>query len=719
MSFRKSVPFVEAFQQTECGLSCVCMMLRYYKSHVTLKELREYLEIGRDGSTLKQLNSLMNKFNLDTKIYKCSTENLEKIQLPAILYCGNNHFVILERMTKKYAYIIDPAYGGYKLEKPELSEFFSGFAISSYPNEKFIPQKQDYATWKYFIPILLQKRTLFIKIILLSLITYLLTLAMPIFIQNLIDNIKSIKDIKYISNYFLILVIFSIVYIIFYYLKGTSLVKLKVYVDEALSSNLFSHLLNVPYKFFDVRNKYDLIYSLNSSMVLRETFANQMIKGIIDLGAVCFIVIYMLHQSVVLACTSIVLFIINLVMVFLVQRYVTEYSKYLIAKQGEVQGTQVEAIFSILSIKMSAIEDDVYGNWYKKYRDYINKYYNKEKISNFLDTLMSFIHVISPLVVLSVSTYLVVKSQLTTGQMIAFFSLSSTFFSLANSIFNTWVNFINSSLYLERISDIVLSQKENETQGLIQKSINGNIKLENISFSYTKLSKQVIRNISLEIKSGDKVAIVGKSGCGKSTLAKLLVGLYKPTEGNIYYDDIILDQLDTKNLRRQIGIVPQDIMLFNKSILDNISMDREEVTLEEVEKACKIAQISEDIQNLPMGYHTIVSEMGMNFSGGQRQRIALARAIINEPKIIILDEATSSLDNVNEKIVTEYLRDIGCTRIIIAHRLSTVIDSDVIFVIDNGELIESGTHDQLMKNNGEYARLYEANWNNSELVAIE
>lgn len=708
---RKSVPYVEALQQTECGLSCVCMLLRYYRSYVTLPELREYLEIGRDGSTLKQLNKLMQKFNFETKIYRCSAEGLSKIQLPAILYCGNNHFIVLEKLCKKVAYIVDPAYGRSKMELSELNEYFSGITITGYPNKEFTRQKREYKEWKQLIPILFKERTLFIKISILSLITYLLILGLPVFIQKLIDNVMNYKDINYISNSFIIIGIFSVIYILFYYLKGSNLVKLKVQVDENISTHLFSHLLKVPYKFFDVRNKYDLLYTLNSSYILRETFANQMIKGIIDLGAVCFIVIYMSSQSLLLTVISIVLFVLNLIMVYFAQKYVLEYSKYVMTKQSQVQGVQVETVLSILGVKMSSIEEDVYENWYKKFKGYIKKYFDKERVSNLINTLLSFINIISPIIVLAISMYLIIGDQLTIGQMTAFYSLSNTFFSLTNSVFTTWVSFINSSLFLERLRDIVATPKENESDELIKTTIKGNIRLENVSFSYSKHSEPVIHNIYLNIKGGEKVAIVGKSGCGKSTLAKLLVGLYKPTNGEIFYDNINLNKLDMKNLRRQIGIVPQDITLFNKSVFENIAMGREDVTLQEVEKACSIAQILEDIKSLPMGFHTIVSEMGMNLSGGQRQRIVLARAILNEPRILILDEATSSLDNVNERIVTDYLKKIGCTRVIIAHRLSTIIDSDVIFVLDNGFLVEKGTHNELINNNGEYSKLYNANAN--------
>ncbi|HFR3655208.1 TPA: peptidase domain-containing ABC transporter, partial [Streptococcus suis] len=230
-----------------------------------------------------------------------------------------------------------------------------------------------------------------------------------------------------------------------------------------------------------------------------------------------------------------------------------------------------------------------------------------------------------------------------------------------------------------------------EENGQLKFDLKGDIELRNVSFSYTKDSKKVLENISLEIKQGEQVAIVGSSGSGKSTLSKLLIGLYPASSGKILFDNIDYDEFEKKYLRQQIGIVPQDMTLFNKTILENIIGDNI-ISQEEVEEICKLVNIHDEIQNMPMGYHTIVSEMGLNLSGGQRQRIILARALVKKPRIMLLDEATSYLDNVNEKQIMRKFKEQNITIILIAHRLSTIIDSDQIFVMDNGKISERGTH---------------------------
>lgn len=296
----------------------------------------------------------------------------------------------------------------------------------------------------------------------------------------------------------------------------------------------------------------------------------------------------------------------------------------------------------------------------------------------------------------------------TVKRKIAIYSLGNTFFGLSSSVLNLWTSFINSSVIFDRLVDIMKCDEESDEFDASETTLNGDIKLENVGFRYTKDSAQILDSINLTIKSGMKVAIVGKSGSGKSTLAKLLVGLYEPTNGNIYFDNVELKKWKKKVLRQQVGMVPQDITLFNNSIYDNIVMNRNNIGFEHVKKACELAQIRDEIEEMPMQYYTEISELGLNLSGGQRQRIALARAIVGKPKILLLDEATSSLDNINERKVSDEIKKMGATQIIIAHRLSTIMDADLIVVLEDGKIVEQGKHNDLIKNNGQYKELYSA-----------
>ncbi|HEM3565965.1 TPA: ATP-binding cassette domain-containing protein [Streptococcus suis] len=292
--------------------------------------------------------------------------------------------------------------------------------------------------------------------------------------------------------------------------------------------------------------------------------------------------------------------------------------------------------------------------------------------------------------------------------MFAIYSLSTVLFSKINSIFDTIVAFYNSKTFLSRVVEIL--EEEVEENGDMKHDLSGSIRLENVSFSYTKDSKRVLSDINIQINKGEKIAIVGSSGSGKSTLSKLLIGLFPPTTGKILFDALDYDSLDKQYLRQQIGIVPQDMTLFNKTIFENIAGDFP-VSHEEMVEVCKLVNIHHEIMEMPMEYNTLVSEMGMNLSGGQRQRIILARALIKKPKIILLDEATSYLDNVNEKEIMQRFKDQNITIIVIAHRLSTIIDSDQIFVMEKGEIVEKGKHKELLQiEDGLYQNLYQMDY---------
>ncbi|HIF1615836.1 TPA: peptidase domain-containing ABC transporter, partial [Enterococcus faecium] len=313
---------------------------------------------------------------------------------------------------------------------------------------------------------------------------------------------------------------------------------------------------------------------------------------------------------------------------------------------------------------------------------------------------------ISPFIVLVATIVKFSEGKMTIGMVIAIYSFSGIFFSKTDSVFNTIVSIINSKVFISRINDILA--EEDEKIGYVNHDLTGNITLSNVSFSYVKNGQEILKNINMEVEAGKKIAIVGTSGSGKSTISKLLVGLYQPSTGEIMYDGISENDINLQYIRKQIGIVPQDMTLFNKTIKENI-VNGLQFTMEDVIEACKLTNIHDEIMNMPMKYNTLVSEMGMNLSGGQRQRIVLARALLKKPKVILLDEATSYLDNINEKKIMDEFKKNKITIIVIAHRLSTIIDSDCIYVFDEGEVREFGKHDQLMnRNGGIYKKMYES-----------
>ncbi|CJW84604.1 lantibiotic export protein [Streptococcus pneumoniae] len=335
----------------------------------------------------------------------------------------------------------------------------------------------------------------------------------------------------------------------------------------------------------------------------------------------------------------------------------------------------------------------------------ITKYKKRSIVHILYNSATNVFQLFAPIIILIFGLDNVLNGKILLGEVVAFQTKASILFSSEISIFNAYTQYILAAGYLNRVNDIWLENEENVENGLKKCSLEGRIDIKDLSFSYSKDSAPVIENLNLTIEPGQRIALVGQSGSGKSTLSKILSGLYKIDTGKVLFDGVNINQIDKKILSQNLGVVPQDSFLLNRSILDNITL-KNEVTSQKIEEVCKAVQIYDEIMAMPMKFNTIISEMGSNISGGQRQRIALARALINNPSIVILDEATSALDTINEERITKYIQSQGCTQIIIAHRLSTIKDADIIFVMKGGKIVESGNHKYLMDLGGEYYSLY-------------
>lgn len=328
--------------------------------------------------------------------------------------------------------------------------------------------------------------------------------------------------------------------------------------------------------------------------------------------------------------------------------------------------------------------------------------------SAYVDSVMQSLRIAAPLIVLLIGAQEVISKNMSIGSMLAFYTLCISFFTPLTSLVTTSNQMVLMGTYFRRILDILEATPEQNDELVVSPpELQGEIELKNVSFKYNQYGPTIVKDVSVKVHPGQFIAIVGTTGSGKSTLASLLLGLYQPTEGQILFDKQDIKYMDKSKFRQQIGVVTQQVHLFNKSIFQNIAFHNEKLTSKEIIESAKLAEIHEDIMGLRMNYETVLSEEGSNLSGGQRQRLALARALVNKPKILLLDEASSALDTVTEQKIHQNLEELNCTRIVIAHRLSTVKKADKIIVVDNGEIIETGSHEELLDLGREYRNLYE------------
>ncbi|OPX45180.1 alpha-hemolysin translocation ATP-binding protein HlyB [Ruminiclostridium hungatei] len=712
MKHLRKVPYIEQMQQTECGLCCIAMILKYYKSNESLGNIRDELEVGRDGLKLAHMERFFLLKGIETNILEMDSEELLQVKLPAIILWDKEQYVVLESINRQQAVIVDPAYGKIKKTFEEFREEYLNVVMTVTPTEKFAPVRKKHWIWGSLLKRVGQRKEVFLRTAVISVITFGLQLILPILIESMID-LTSQKNNQMQVKYCVYFVLGTVLFFgVMSFIRQKSVIDLQMEVDRHLTKGTFTKLMKLPYKYFESRANGDLLFRLNSLNIIRDLISQHIITGVIQLGYAIVIIGYLLDKSVILTVTTISIFAANGLFILVMRPRILEANQNQIIENTKLQAIQTETIYSIFGVKASGMEADVECNWNDKYQRSMRAYRKKNIILNVYQTIISVFQTIGPFFVLLLGLKLCIEGKMTIGGVIASYSLAGIFIATSVSLFNLWNNFNLATFYLERINDITEAKEEEKPENPINITITGDIEFKNVYFAYTNTSDYVIKDLSFKIEKGKKAAIVGTSGSGKSTLIKLLLGLYQPTKGEIYYDGVKLSHIDKTLLRKQIGVVPQDMSLFNKTILDNIVLNSENVDMELIKTAAGIACISGEIEDMPMKYNTLVSDMGMNLSGGQRQRIVLARAVVNNPKLVLLDEATSSLDNINERKVSQYFKKNGSTRIVVAHRMSTIIDADKILVLDDGHLAEFGTHEELLGEKGIYADLYNSKENN-------
>lgn len=705
-SNRKRVPFVQQLEWADCGAACLAMVLRFHGMEVRLEDARQAVGVGQNGASALSILTGAQTYGMRGRGLSLEIEDLRHLPKASILHWEFNHFVVFERVVGGAVEIVDPAHGRRRVPMAQFRRSFTGVTLVIEPTAQFEPSKAGRSrTWNYLRQ-LLGQRHLLSRVVITSVLLRLLALSLPILTALIVDRVVPRGDTQLLGVVAIGLAAAMGFQLLSTLIRAHLLLQLRTNLDTRLTLGFLDHLADLPYAFFQRRSAGDLMMRVSSNSTIREMLTSNTLSGLLD-GTLVFVylaLIVAIHPG--LGLLTLGLGTLQ-VMVFLFSRKrVADLMSEDLEAQARAQSYLVQILAGIETLKVAGAEHRAVEHWSNLFVDELNVSLKRGRLRAILDTAMGVLQSSAPLLVLSFGAVEVMEGNLTLGSMLALNALAAGFLTPLSSLVNSALQLQLLGSYVERIDDVLSAEREQNRENIQQPGkLTGLIKVRNVSFRYGPQSPLVVREVSVEIKPGQCVAIVGRSGSGKSTLASLLLGLYHPTEGGIYYDDHNLGDLDLREVRRQLGIVPQHPFIFGRSVRENIAISDPSTPIDRVMAAARLAAIHDEIVAMPMGYESILADGGASLSGGQRQRIAMARALVNTPAILLLDEATSSLDNSSERAVMDNLAAQRCVRIIIAHRLSTIAFADEIIVMDQGRIVEKGTHEELMEKKGSYHAL--------------
>lgn len=685
---RKGLPLILQTETTECGLCCIAMIAGYYGYKTDLSSLRRRYPQSMNGQTVKSLISLAADLNLAARPLKLELEELGSLKVPCILHWNLNHFVVLQRFSKNSASIYDPARGARVMSLNEISRSFTGVAIEFWPTQSFkeADEQKRIGIGTLLGPISGLKRSL-LMIIVLALGLEVCGIIAPLYIQWVIDYVliaadESLLDILAIG-FFLLLLIQQLLSVA----RSWSSIYLNTSLSVQWKGNVFLHLIRLPVTYFEKRHVGDVVSRFGATDAIQATITASFVSGTLDgIMAVLTLTLMFIYSPLITLVPVITM------LIYAGGRAVRYRPLRLGTEEETIHGAKqsshfLESVRGIKAIKLFGAYGTRANGWMSHLSDQINAGLKVQKLGITYHTLNSLLFGIEGIVVVWLGAHSVMSGQISTGALIAYLAYKQQFDARVGALVDRIFEIRLLRVPVERLSDILLADTEmdrSDVPFLESRQEHGtSITLNNIFFRYSSNDPFVIENASIHIAPGESVAICGPSGAGKSTLLSLIVGINTPTSGSIEISGVLVNTLGIQTVRSMIGTVLQDDTLFAGTIADNISFFDSDADDEWIRKCAHLAVIDSEIGAMPMGYNTFIGDMGGALSGGQRQRLLIARALYKRPNILLMDEATSSLDIANEKQVSENIRSLKITRIIVAHRPETINSADRVLTLSS------------------------------------
>lgn len=705
------VPVVMQLEALECGAASLTMLMAYYGKWVPLEEVRLACGVSRDGSNAKNLYLAAQHYGFNVKAMRMTPESLQtKGQFPCIIHWNMNHFVVLDGFRGKYAYLNDPARGTVKVTMEEFDSSFTGIVLIPTPTEDFSPEGKRRSTIDFARKRLIGASAAVVFVMLATVISYLFGIVNSVTSRIFLDRLLTGENPDWMSPFLYILIALAVIQVTVAWIQAVYSLKINGKMSVIGSTGYMWKVLHLPMEFFSQRMAGDIQsrLALNSTIAgtLVDTFAPLVLNSVM----MVFYLVLMLRQSPMLTLIGISTLILNAVLSKVISDKRMNIARVQMRDAGLLEGATVTGIEMIETIKASGAENGFFQKWAGHQAAVNTQTVEASKTQQSIGIIPAFLGTLANYIVLILGVWLTMQGKFTLGAVMMFQGFLSSFMEPAMTLVNAGQTIQEMRTQMERVEDVMeypddvsITSDVSDEEDL--NKLSGNIELKNITFGYSRLAEPLIKDFSLTMKTGDRIALVGASGCGKSTISKLISGMYQPWSGEILFDGKQRSAYPRDVVVGSIAVVDQDIILFEDSIENNIKMWDDTILDFEVILAARDAQIHDDIVQMPGGYkHKLISG-GRNLSGGQRQRLEIARVLAQDPTIIILDEATSALDAKTEFEVVNAIKERGITCIVIAHRLSTVRDCDEIIVLDNGKVVERGRHEDLMRAGGAYSEL--------------
>lgn len=712
-------PAVLQMEAVECGAAALSIILGYYGKFVPLEKLRISCGVSRDGLKATNILKAAREYGLEAKGYAKSIEKLMQLQMPAIIFWNFNHFLVIEGFTKNKVYLSDPAQGRYHVSHQEFDDAFTGVVMTFKPGENFEKGNERKGLMSSLASRVKNSKMSITYIVLVSLFLVIPGLIIPSFTKIFIDKYLVNGVSEFIMPLLLIMGGVLVINSILVYLQQYYLLRLETKLALTTSSKFLWHVFHLPIAFFTQRYSGEIGNRVSLNDKVAKLLSGDLANAALNTIVVVFYATLMFSYDILLTVIGITMAALNIVALQFISSARKEGNRRFMNEKGKLLGTTTSGISMIETLKASGRENDFFTTW----TGYLAKVMNAQQELGWLTTRLN---IIPPLlmslttaIVLGTGAMRVMDGQMTLGMLVAFLYLMNSFMEPVNQLVNVGRLLQETEGDMGRIDDVLnyeissefeekeVNKKTNQNPINLHK-LTGHFEMKNITFGYNTTMPALIEDFSLSLKPGSRVALVGGSGSGKSTVARLASGLYEPWKGEIRFDNKLRKDIPRPVITESVAVIDQEVLMFKGSIQENIAFWDSKIPEKHIIQSARDAAIHDVVAARIDAYDSEVLERGLNFSGGQLQRLEIARALALNPTILIMDEATSALDPKSEKIVMDNIKKRGCTCLIVAHRLSTIMDCDEIIIMEFGKIVERGTHQELLNNNGAYAKLIDS-----------